>query len=253
MKKYSFTMIELVVVLIVISILVIKSDFTLSNTSLNQAADQVISHINLTRQLALKDNKFQYYPIDDNNATELNRTKYWFKQWWQIRFTYYTKDDKTYYFYEIFSDLPYNSTHNFSIVGNLPDNNASWNETYAKNPVNNLYLVGKNQENSGDTNFPEISDKKLNLTQSYDIKKIEINGQSVKYSGAIKRFVFDNYGNVYIDEGEKGDGGDINPYDKEERIPLTSTATISLCKDENCNKKIDICITPKVGFAYLCK
>jgi type II secretory pathway pseudopilin PulG len=253
MKKQSFTLIELIVVLIVIAILVIKSNFTLSNTSLNQAADQVMNHINFTRELALKDNKFQYYPIN-NSVTELNRTKYWFKQWWQIRFTYYTKDEKTYYFYEIFSDLPYNSTHNFSKVGNLPNKKEAWEKTYAKNPLNKLYLVGKNQENSGDTNFPEISDKKLNLTQSYDIKKIEINGQSVKYSGSIKRFMFDNYGNVYTEEykGDTADKGDTNPYDKEERKPLTSTATISLCKDENCNKKIDICITPKVGFAYLC-
>jgi type II secretory pathway pseudopilin PulG len=252
MKKQSFTLIELIVVLIVIAILVIKSNFTLSNTSLNQAADQVMNHINFTRELALKDNKFQYYPIN-NSVTELNRTKYWFKQWWQIRFTYYTKDEKTYYFYEIFSDLPYNSTHNFSKVGNLPNKKEAWEKTYAKNPVNNLYLVGKNQENSGDNKFPEISDKKLNLTQSYDIKKVEINGYSIDSSSGIKRFIFDNYGNVYIDEGTAGDAGDINPYDKDERIPLIAIAKISLCKDDNCNKKIDICITPKVGFAYLCK
>jgi type II secretory pathway pseudopilin PulG len=247
MQKHSFTMIELIIVIVVISILIIKANFTLSNTSLNQAANQVISHINLTRELALKDNKFQYYPIDDNNATELNRTKYWFKQWWQIHFRYYTDNGKTYYYYEIFSDIPYDGSKNFSKKGNLPNNDKSWNESYAKNPLNNLYLVG----NDGD-NFPKNIDKKLNLTQSYDIKKVEINGYSIDSSSGIKRFIFDNYGNVYIDEGTAGDAGDINPYDKDERIPLIAIAKISLCKDDNCNKKIDICITPKVGFAYLC-
>jgi type II secretory pathway pseudopilin PulG len=252
MKKQSFTMIELIIVIVVISILIIKTNFTLSNTSLNQAADQVINHINYTRQLALKDNKFQYYPID-NSVVELNRTKYWFKQWWQIRFTGYTKDDKTYYYYEVFSDIPYKKkSNNFSRVGNLPKNKEYWDKSYAKNPLNNLYLVGKNKQNSGDKNFPEISDKKLNLTEAYGIKEIEVNGKSLNPDNSL-RFMFDNYGNVYTDEGKKGDGGDINPYDKDERIPLTSKAIISLCKDDNCNKKIDICITPKVGFAYLCK
>jgi len=250
MKK-SFTLIELLIVIVVIAILAMNANFTLSDTSLNQAADQVLTNINYTHELALKDNKFQYYPIN-NSVVELNRTKYWFKQWWQIRFTYYTKDSKTFYFYEIFSDLPYDGSHNFSGVGNLPNNKTSWYKTYAKNPVNSLYLVGKNQNNSGDTNFPATSDEKLNLTESYDIKKVKINGQSIKSSGAIKRFIFDNYGNVYTSEGKNGDGGDINPYDKDERKPLTQTATISLCKDDNCEKNISICISPKVGFAYIC-
>jgi len=146
-----------------------------------------------------------------------------------------------------------NGTHNFSGVGNLPNNESSWNASYAKNPLNGLYLVGKNQNNSGDNNFPKNSDETLNLTEKYDIKKVEINGHSIKYSGAIKRFIFDNYGNVYIKEGKDGDGGDINPYDKDERVPLTKTAKITLCKDDNCEKNISICITPKVGFAYICK
>jgi hypothetical protein len=212
---------------------------------LNQAADQVINHIDYTRQLALKDNKFQYYPID-NSVVELNRTKYWFKQWWQIRFT--AKDNGEVY-YEIFSDLPYNSTHNFSKVGNLPNKKEAWEKTYAKNPLNNSLFVGRN-----DAGYPKNGDLKLNLTKYYGIKEIKLNGQSVAYSRKkIKRFMFDNYGNVYTDEGEAGDKGDINPYDDNNRTPLTSVATITLCKDKDCNKKIDICITPKVGFTYICK
>jgi Tfp pilus assembly protein FimT len=251
MQKQSFTMIELIIVIVIISILLIKANFTLANTSLNQAADQVISHINLTRQLALKDNKFQYYPIDDNNATELNRTKYWFKQWWQIRFAKTQKTGEI--FYEVFSDLPYtekDGSYNFSKNGYQPSNENSWNETYAKNPLNNLLLVGREDDGSG--NYPKNADTKLNLTKYYGIKRVEVNGKAVASNNS-KRFIFDNYGNVYIDEGEKGDGEDINPYDKDERIPLTSKAIISLCKDDSCTKKIDICITPKVGFAYICK
>jgi Tfp pilus assembly protein FimT len=252
MRKQSFTLLEFLIVIVVIAILIVKASFTLSNTSLNQVADQIISHINYTRHLALIDNKFQYYPIN-NSAMELNRTKYWFKQWWQIRFAKTKNSGEI--FYEVFSDLPYtakNGTYNFSKNGYQPTNKDSWNETYAKNPLNNLLLVGRKDDGSG--NYPKNADMKLNLTKYYGIKEIKLNGESVAYSRKkIKRFMFDNYGNIYIDEGEKGDGGDTNPYDKDERIPLTSKAIISLCKDDSCTKKIDICITPKVGFAYVCK
>jgi Tfp pilus assembly protein FimT len=252
MKKQSFTLLELLIVIVVISILVVKANFTLSNTSLNQIADQIVSHINYTRHLALIDNKFQYYPIN-NSETELNRTKYWFKQWWQIRFSKRKKNDDIYY--EVFSDRAYvDSTlsdpdhYNFSRVGNTPK--KLWEDSYAKNELNKLYLVGLSKKDSD--NYPENADTKLNLTKYYAIKNIEVNGVKVSSNNS-KRFIFDNYGNVYINEGEKGDGGDINPYDKDERIPLISTAKISLCKDDSCTKKIDICISPKVGFAYVCK
>jgi type II secretory pathway pseudopilin PulG len=253
MRKQSFTLLEFLIVIVVIAILIVKASFTLSNTSLNQVADQIISHINYTRHLALIDNKFQYYPIN-NSAMELNRTKYWFKQWWQIRFAKTQKTGEI--FYEVFSDLPYtakNGTYNFSKNGYQPTNKDSWNETYAKNPLNNLLLVGRKDDGSG--NYPKNADMKLNLTKNYNIQAIEVNGNKVTWNKS-KRFIFDNYGNVYTDEGKKGDGGDINPYDKDERIPLISTAKISLCQDNDCsdeNKKITICITPKVGFAYICK
>ena len=85
MKK-SFSLIELIIIIIIVGVLYSSITFSLANTNLNQAADQIISHINYTRHLALKDNKMQYYPIN-NTKTEMNRSKYWFKQWWQIRFT----------------------------------------------------------------------------------------------------------------------------------------------------------------------
>ena len=240
MKKQSFTMIELIIVIVIVSILVIKTDFTLSNTSLNQAADQLINHINYTRHLALKDNKMQYYPIN-SDATEMSRSKYWFKQWWQIRFSSSTDG----YWYEIFTDLPSSNSHNFTAQGNLPNNETCWNLTYAKNPLNHKYLIG----HCDFTQYPscENADKKLNLTQSYGIVKIKYTNFSKS-----KRLVFDNYGNCYLREGDDGDAGDTNPYDKDKRIPLLKTAKITLCKDTSCKKNISICITPKVGFAYLC-
>ncbi len=245
MKK-SFSLLELVIVLLVVGILYSSVKWSLFDTSLRQAANQIVSHINYTRHLALKDNKMQYYPIN-NSATEMNRSKYWFKQWWQIKFRYFTKNGVTNYFYEIFTDLPYNGSHNFSKVGNLPNNPTSWALSYAKNPLNGKYLVGKNQENSGDNNFPKESDDKLNLTATYGITNIIYNNF---YSS--NTLIFDNYGNCYLNEGDAGDAGDINPYNENKRMPLLKTAKITLCKGTSCEKNISICIAPKSGFAYIC-
>jgi type II secretory pathway pseudopilin PulG len=240
MKKQSFTMVELIIVIVVISILVIKSNFILSDTSLNQAADQVLSNINYTRELAINDNKFQYYPIN-NSAIEMNRTKYWFKQWWQIRFSK-SGDD---YWYEIFSDVPDDTpSQNFDGYGKNPIDQRS--NSWAI--LNDKYLVGYCGDSAG--NYPQCKDvdERLNLSKYYGIKKIVY-----RNFASSKRLLFDNYGNVYISEGESGDNGDINPYDKDERKPLTQIVKISLCKDNNCEKNISICIMPKTGFAYICK
>ena len=245
MKK-SFSLIELVIVIVVIGILYSSVNFSLNDSSLNQAAHQLVSHINYTRHLALKDNKMQYYPIS-SGVEEMNRSKYWFKQWWQIKFRYFTKDGVKNYFYEIFTDLPYDGSHNFNKVGNLPNNETSWNLSYAKNPLNHKYLVGKNKENSSDKNFPATSDDKLNLTNTYGIVDIVYTNFS-----SSRTLIFDNYGNCYLSEGDKGDAGDINPYDKDKRVPLLKTAKITLCQDDNCEKNISVCVSPKIGNAYVC-
>ena len=238
--KNSFSLIELIIILIVIGILVINTRFSLQDTSLIQAANQIISHINYTRHLALNDNKFQYYP-SSNSPIDLNKTKYWFKQWWQIRFSKSNNE----YWYEIFSDVADNTkSQNFDKYGKTPK--TDWKNSWAI--LNNKYLVGYCGDVSN--NYPKCNqvNERLNLTKYYGIKKIKYENFLVT-----KRLVFDNYSNVYLNEGYAGDGGDINPYDKDERIPLTKIAKIILCKDDNCVKNISICITPKTGIAYLCK
>jgi len=247
MKK-SFSLIELVIVIVIIGILYSSVNFSLNNTTLNQAADQIISHINYTRHLAIKDNKMQYYPTS-SNIIELNRSKYWFKQWWQIRFTQNTSNPKDWW-YEVFTDLPYdNKTSNFDRLGKNPTN--GYEATFAKNPLNKKYLTGK-----CGSGFPDCEDidNRLNLTKTYSIVKIIFTNFKNE-----QRLLFDSYGNVYLREGDYdknnggGDQGDINPYDKDKRVPLLKKAIITLCNDDKCEKNISICISPKIGNAYLCK
>jgi len=243
MKK-SFSLLELIIVLIVVGILYSSISFSLSNSSLNQAADQIISHINYARHLAIKDNKMQYYPLNSNEI-EMNRSKYWFKQWWQIRFS---NDSTDGYWYEIFTDLPADgSTTNFEGTGGKPNKDSDYELTYAKNP-NGKYMTGKCDDGTNYVKCGE-NDKKLNLTKEFSIKKIIFNNlDSTK-----PHIIFDNYGNVYLTEGDKSDGGDINPYDKDKRVALLKTGEITLCQDDNCEYNISICISPKIGNAYLCK
>ena len=242
MKK-SFSLIELIIVIIVIGILAASMKFSLTNSTLNQAVDQVINHIRYTQQLALRDDKYQAFPLD-SSAKEGNRSKYWFKQWWQIRFTK-NKNDKNYW-YEIFTDLPTNSKYSFDRLGHLPNGEDNWTLTYAKNPLNNKYLMG----HCDDSGYPDCleADKKLNLTKTYGIKKI-IYENFYSYS---RRLVFDSYGKPYLKIGDSGDGGDINPYDNDKRMPLTKIAKITLCLDDNCEQNKSICIYPETGYVKSC-
>ena len=250
MKK-SFTLIELIIVIVVVSILYTSINFSLSDNSLRLAASQFVSHINYTRHLAIKDNKMQYYPMS-NTETELNRTKYWFKQWWQLRIT---KDGDGNLFYEIFSDVPYVSstgsgTYNFDTKGNRPT--SKWDETFAKDP-DGKYLIG----HCGVAEYPDCTqvNEKLNLTKYYNIVKIQVEDGTHIYNVSSSnnfRIVFDQYGNGYKDEGQDGDAGDINPYDKDTRPPILNVIKVTFCQDNNCETNISMCLSKKIGNIYYC-
>jgi len=228
MKK-SFSLIELVIVILVIGILYYSINVSTKNTTLNQAIDQLISHINYTRHLGIRDNKMQYYPINSSDI-ETNRSKYWFKQWWQLRIGQTTSGD---YFYEIFSDSPESSTI-YDHVGNPVSE-------FAIDPYNQKYMSG---------NYGSEPNRFLNLSQ-YNIKKIKFNGITLTTGNSI-RFIFDSYGNVYTSEGGSGDSGDINPYDFNQRRPLLETGKLTLCQDDNCEENMSICISSKIGNVYIC-
>jgi type II secretory pathway pseudopilin PulG len=245
MKK-AFSLIELIIIVIVIGILASSINFSLGNSSLNQAADQLINHIRYTQQLAIKDDKYQPYPLD-SSSSEGNRSKYWFKQWWQIRFSQNTKQE---YWYEVFTDLPYITstgidTYLFNKVGNLPT--SQWDLSFAREPLDDKYLHG-NCDSS--TVYPscEDSNKNLNLTKSYGITKIVYTNFD-----SSERILFDSYGKPYLKESNSnGDNDDTNPYDNDKRNPLTNIAKITLCSDTNCEQNKSICIYPETGYTKTC-
>jgi prepilin-type N-terminal cleavage/methylation domain-containing protein len=234
----SFTLIELIVVIVLIGILISTISFNLSPDKLNLAADDIIKNIRFTQSLALKDDKYQPFPIDDS-VTELNRSKYWFKQWWQINFT--KNDDNDHYWYEIFSDLPDSGSKNFDKTGYFPT--AKQEISIARDPSNNKLLIGRCNSSSTDHNYPDCDEisKNLDLTKFYGIKKIEYNGKSVSSTNKIK-LVFDNFGNIFLDEGNAGDNNDINPLDEDKREVLTKNLKIKLYS--NSGRCLQINVTP---------
>ena len=223
----AFTLLELLVVIIIIGIIVATLSFNVSPNKLEIAADQLINHIKTTQSVALKDDKYQPFPNHtcDNTAEgniECNRTKYWFKQQWQLRISKTKKGD---YFYEIFSDSPTDTSSNFNLVGKPVSE-------FLFDPQTKKYLTG---------NYPSRTDEDLNLTK-YGIKYIKDKNNKIINSSV--RFVFDNQGNIFLNEGySKGDDNHTNPLDTCRNL-LTKNYVLKLCVDLYCNKCIEIVLSP---------
>ena len=145
--KPSFTILELVIVIIIIAILSFTIPISIPNDNLRLAADSLIKNIRFTKSLALKEDKYQPFP-DDNTSIEQNRSKYWFKQWWQIRFSQNTKNNEDWW-YEIFSDQPTENIKIFDGYGYKPSYLRDY--SLAKDPLTNKYMIG----NCNESGFPD--------------------------------------------------------------------------------------------------
>ena len=75
MKRFAFTMLELVFVIIVIGILAVLAMPNFNRHPLQEATEQLASHIRYTQHLAMVDDKFD--PADAN----------WWKTKWQLEIT----------------------------------------------------------------------------------------------------------------------------------------------------------------------
>lgn len=89
MKRFAFTMLELVFVIIVIGILSILAMPNFNRHPLQEAAEQVASHIRYTQHLAMVDDKY-----DTNDSL-------WFRENWQIEFVSTASN----VWYKIYSDI----------------------------------------------------------------------------------------------------------------------------------------------------
>jgi len=234
----SFTLIELIIVIIIIGILAYSLTFKFAPNNIQAAADKLINDLRYTQSLALKDDK--YYPYPENNSSiEQNRSKYWFKQWWQIRLSRQRNDPK-YYYYSIFSDSANSS--------NIFDTNTSTKE-YAISPLSVKYKAG--DYNSSTSEKPIL--KGVKLIRVYTLQTPNPFGVTNLSSNNSIHIIFDNFGNIFAKEGLPGDSGDINPIDKNNRPLLVKDFYLQLCADKPCvtskERCVQINITPS-GYIF---
>ena len=189
--------------------------FTRDN--IQEAADQVVSHLRYTKHLAMVDEKFK---SSDSG---------WFKKRWQLKFSQST-DGKNMWTYAIFSDT------------NL-DGNVSYGDTIAKNPMDpNRYLLGY----TDDTNLKDYVTKELNIGDKFGIEDINF----TNCGSTDTRIAFDYLGRPIV-----GDISYSTRLYEKSRI-LRQKCNISICTVNPCSsasssEKITIVIEPMTGYIHI--
>ena len=148
-KNKAFTLIEIIFVIVIIGIMSAILAPSVKRATMQEAADQLASHIRYTQYLALQDNKFEH-----NNSN-------WYKGRWQLLFGKSAFTDNK-YTYTIFSDKSgYSGSPGVTEM--------------AKNPLNpSQFLSG------GYSGVLQTSDsramKELNIGKKYDISSVNFSG-----------------------------------------------------------------------------
>lgn len=206
--KKAFTLIELVFIIVVVGILASVAIPRIERDSLIELADQVEAHIRYTQQLAMMDN---VYDADDDE---------WYKGYWRISFNNTDFNGKGWR-YSVYKDSAKKHTGNLNSLDEL-----------AIDPQNpQRYLTGGSSSLSSSLNSNNIN-KKLNLTNTYDIKNISFNKDC---GGQV--IAFDNKGRPF-----SAPQSATNPYEK----ALKENCVITF-KNSN-NNEIKITIAPETGF-----
>ena len=214
MKK-AFTMVELVFVIILVGILSFFISESLQRNTLQEAADQVISHIRYTQHLAMMDEKF--------TSTESDR----YKKRWQIAFVNNQGSDNQ-WAYTVFSDWKGAHTGNPDI-GEI-----------AVNPSNpKQYLTG-GTSGAGLIHYGDAgATAQLNIGHTYGISQVTFTGGC----NTANRVTFDYLGRPF-----QGSSSTMtSPYGNNRLI--VSDCNITLFKDNGQN--IVITVKPETGYSYI--
>jgi hypothetical protein len=216
MSKRAFTLLELIIIIIIISILSFSVIQKTDNRGLYYAANQVLFHIRYTQHLALIDNVF-----DPNDPD-------WFKKRWQIQFHSTVSGYNLTWTYSVYKDT--------SLSGN-----ENSKKELAKNPMNRDKLLsgGFYSYTADDEDFT----KSMVLGNSFGIKDILFEGECGKYRS--KRLAFNYDGAPYY-------GNLLNVDDQYEKR-MTEVCKIHICLEdcETTDKKVIIAVEPETGFAHI--
>ena len=225
-------MLELVFVIIVAGILAATMIPRFDRDNLQEAADQLISHIRYTQHLAMIDNKFN------------TKDSQWFKSRWTISFYKNLSFTTT-----ICTNGHYNNIWAYTIFSDTPTYTGKPTmKEMARNPINpdqflsggyNNTLCIDNSDNTDDNQ----SIKSMRLGEKYGIKDVQFNGGC----SAARRIAFDYIGRPFQ--------GDLKTSSKPYQIGriITSQCQIALCKTKPCSddKNVTIAIEPETGYTHI--
>jgi len=234
MKK-SFTMLELIMVILIIGILAAVVIPRTGSNKLAEAATQIVSDIRYTQHLAMIDDKF------DSNQN------HWYRQRWQLAFStaHSTRS------YSIFSDSP-------SLTTGAYDGNPSANITYtkvevARNPLDKYkYMIGVANSNFDNSSTKRITST-LDIGKTYGIVDVKMSDGT---TSTVKRILFDHLGRPY-----RGTGASTatHPINSSVDNVATSTILIKLCVEAcvgnnrtvNSATEIMIAVEPETGYTHI--
>jgi len=230
----GFTMLELVVVIIIVGILATAINVAIFSPSLQGLKDQVVNHFSIATSVGIQDDKVYYYfPSEAGSSVAKMRSKYYFKQFWQFKVMENTAGEISYC---IFSDQPTDATTNF--------------DKRAHNEYSEVLTNGDGKYLCHDSSTASLTaqeDPYVNLTRKYSIVKAYLIYQGVTKTLSPStpfRFLFDAEGNIFLDEGNAGDAGDIKIFDPTKRPLLTSPATLVFCQNDSCDKNATFTVYP---------
>ena len=218
--KSAFTMIELVFVIVVLGILASLAMGRMDRDIRQEAASNILSHIRLTQQLALRDNKHR----SDNDVK-------WQRAYWQWRYVECRDSDDIYY--QITSD------------SNLGGGTSQQSEA-ALDPIDGKYIflptVYCKNRNKGNNNSENVA-----VTEKYGITNVVRTGGCA--SGDTRRYIaFDYLGRPHHGEHMYSSPNFNNI------ITSDCNMTFILSTDEdndNINNSFTITINAETGHAYI--
>lgn len=212
MKRFAFTMLELIFVIVVIGILAILMIPNFNPDPLQQAAEQVARHIRYTQHLAMIDDKF-----NDKNAT-------WQSGRWQIHF----EDDSS------------DAGQKIYIIYNNKNHDTNENDDeLAHDPLTGQLMRGANSKLM---TAPFKYMDELMLSRKYGIENV-IFSDSCHYAGASltsNRILFDNLGRPYY----YSVSSDTTPFN----YKLQSNCNITLTHQDG---NATITVAPETGYVSI--
>ncbi len=244
--RRSFTLIELVMIIIIVSIIAVAAYERInSGSQIQEVTDQLIKHIRYTQHLAMTDDV--YIPSANfseyaNGITQNREVQFWYKKRWQIVFHFNQTEPNGFreFYYSIFRDIPWHTADSFDRSINIPASEESY-ENIAKDPLEGTYLTG----NDWTDRIPNYA-KELNLKEYFGcyLDTTDSKGIYGLAWNTSMRILFDSHGSPhyhYLDTQNSESGYDYLMKN------MTQSFFIRIFCDNTAEERF-LCIEPITGF-----